>query len=74
MFSEAYIMFSIGLIKPFQKAMYPNCFSGSEECPQDLVKVQNYLQLVGIIIGMPTTAQQLFLECKPTIAKPADCA
>ena len=51
MFSQAYIMFSIGMIKPFQKSMYPKCFGSSEDCPEGLVKVQNYIQLVGIILG-----------------------
>ena len=58
MFSEAYIMFSIGMIKPFQKAIYPKCFGSSEDCPEGLVKVQNYIQLVGIILG--TYAMQVY--------------
>lgn len=52
MFSEAYIIFSIGLIKPFQAALFPACFTTHEECPQELTHVMNFVQIAGIIVGM----------------------
>lgn len=52
MFSEAYIIFSLGLIKPLQAAMFPSCFTTHQECSQDMVHLQNYLQICGIIVGM----------------------
>jgi hypothetical protein len=51
MFSEAYIIFSLGLTKPLQKAMFPTCFSSHEACSTQLTHVQNYIQLCGIIAG-----------------------
>lgn len=51
MFSEAYIIFSIGLIKPLQGAAYPACFTTHRDCTSNLSKVENYVLLVGIIVG-----------------------
>jgi hypothetical protein len=51
MFSEAYIIFSLGLTKPLQKAMFPTCFASHEACSTQLTHVQNYIQLCGIIVG-----------------------
>jgi hypothetical protein len=51
MFSEAYIIFSVGLIKPLQSAEYPTCFNSHEVCSPNLSKVENYVLLVGIIAG-----------------------
>lgn len=51
MFSEAYIIFSLGLTKPLQKAMFPSCFSSHADCSTQLTHVQNYIQLCGIIVG-----------------------
>lgn len=51
MFSEAYIIFSIGLIKPLQAATFPSCFTTHKECSANLSKVENYVLLVGIIVG-----------------------
>ncbi|WIA41970.1 hypothetical protein OEZ86_009273 [Tetradesmus obliquus] len=52
MFSEAYIIFSLGLTKPLQKAMFPTCFKTHDACPEAITHVQNYIQLCGIIAGM----------------------
>jgi Na+/melibiose symporter-like transporter len=52
MFSEAYIIFSLGLTRPFQKALYPACFVTHEACAEELTHVQNYIQICGIIVGM----------------------
>ena len=51
MFSEAYIIFSLGLTKPLQKAQYPTCFKTHEDCSEELTHVQNYIQICGIIVG-----------------------
>jgi hypothetical protein len=51
MFSEAYIIFSLGLTKPLQKAMFPTCFASHEDCREQLTHVQNYIQICGIIVG-----------------------
>jgi hypothetical protein len=51
MFSEAYIIFSLGLTKPLQKAMFPSCFASHTDCSTQLTHVQNYIQLCGIIVG-----------------------
>lgn len=47
----AYIIFSLGLTKPLQKAMFPTCFASHTECSTQLTHVQNYIQLCGIIVG-----------------------
>ncbi|GBF98449.1 proton phosphate symporter [Raphidocelis subcapitata] len=52
MFSEAYIIFSIGLIKPFQKAAFPDCFETHTACSVEETHVMNFIQIGGIIIGM----------------------
>eukprot|EP00877_Chromochloris_zofingiensis_P002903 jgi/Chrzof1/12613/Cz07g01060.t1 len=52
MFSEAYIIFSLGQIKPFQAALYPTCFNSHTDCTNEITHVQNYIQICGIIVGM----------------------
>ncbi|KAG1670185.1 hypothetical protein FOA52_014961 [Chlamydomonas sp. UWO 241] len=53
LFSEAYIVFSVGQLGPFQKAIHPSCFVTYADCDQDLVKhVAGYIQIIGIIVGM----------------------
>lgn len=51
MFSEAYIIFSLGLTKPLQTAQFPTCFKTHEDCSEELTHVQNYIQICGIIVG-----------------------
>lgn len=51
MFSEAYIIFSLWLTKPLQKALFPSCFASHADCSTELTHVQNYIQLCGIIVG-----------------------
>jgi hypothetical protein len=48
---QAYIIFSIGLIKPLQKALFPTCFVTHTDCAENLTHVQNYVQICGIIAG-----------------------
>jgi MFS family permease len=54
MFCEAYIIFSVGNISPFQKAMFPTCFETYEDCPKAVIeqKVDSYIQICGIMLGM----------------------
>lgn len=53
MFSEAYIIFSLGQIKPFQTTMFKTCFKTYQgDCTHELVSNQNYIQICGIIAGM----------------------
>lgn len=51
MFSEAYIIFSLGLTKPLQQALFPACFKTHDACAEQLTHVQNYIQICGIIVG-----------------------
>lgn len=54
MFSEAYFIFSIGNIKPILTAERPNCFSKYKTCNHTLTQIPDYIQIVGIILGMCT--------------------
>jgi len=36
--TPAYIIFSVGLIKPFQEAMFPKCFGSHDECSYSEVR------------------------------------
>ncbi|KAI8465659.1 MAG: major facilitator superfamily domain-containing protein [Monoraphidium minutum] len=52
MFSEAYIIFSIGLIKPLQAAMFPACFVEHTACSRAETHAVSYSLVAGIICGM----------------------
>ena len=54
MFSEAYLVFSVGNIGSFQKAAFPDCYKTYAVCPHDMItqKIDSYVQIIGIIIGM----------------------
>ena len=54
MFCEAYIIFSVGNIVPFQKEIWPTCFKTYEDCPEHLItqKITSYIQICGIMVGM----------------------
>jgi len=55
MFSEAYIIFSVGLIGPLQEAMFPDCFAGAHTdagCSAELVHATKFVQIVFIVVGM----------------------
>eukprot|EP00891_Asterochloris_glomerata_P003210 jgi/Astpho2/3210/Aster-05736 len=55
MFSEAYFVFSIGNIAPILSAEYPECWKSYKKgCTKTLTQVPNYIQIVGIILGMVT--------------------
>jgi hypothetical protein len=65
MFSEAYIIFSLGLTRPLQAVVHPECFVTHTACTADLTHVQNYIQIIGIAVGMslasPSSVQLLLL-------------
>jgi MFS family permease len=48
---ESYLLFSIGLIKPFWQLLYPECFS-HESCSRQLLSSLTYSVVVGVILGM----------------------
>lgn len=54
MFSEAYILFAIGNIKPLLKIDYPNCFGSAEppDCNQSAVSNASNIEICGVIGGM----------------------
>ena len=56
MFCEAYIIFSVGLLEPFQAAIAPECFVKftAPGCTAALMQqhVGTYIQIGGIILGM----------------------
>ncbi|DBA96631.1 TPA: hypothetical protein ACH3X1_015490 [Trebouxia sp. C0004] len=54
MFSEAYFVFSIGNIKPILADQYPACWSKYQVCSKTITQIPDYIQIVGIILGMCT--------------------
>jgi MFS family permease len=52
MFSEAYIIFSIGLIAPLQAAAYPECFRDHIVCTREETHAAAYAPVAAIIGGM----------------------
>lgn len=51
LFGESYLLFSIGLIKPFWKILYPDCFS-YKSCSPQLLNSLTYSAVLGVIFGM----------------------
>lgn len=45
MFGNAYIIFSIGLIGPFQAAVWPSCFATYTDCTEQLTHATKYIQV-----------------------------
>ena len=72
MFSEAYLVFSVGNIGSFQKAAFPDCYKTYAVCPHDMItqKIDSYVQIIGIIIGMMlmglmgTSSSSSYIETK----------
>ncbi|KAL3156851.1 hypothetical protein ABBQ38_001120 [Trebouxia sp. C0009 RCD-2024] len=54
MFSEAYFIFSIGNIKPILGKQFPNCWTAHKTCGKTITQIPDYIQIVGIILGMCT--------------------
>lgn len=57
MFSEAYIIFSVGQIGIFQKTMWPACYTKFQVCDEDMVK-----HLAGYIQVRAEAPQPTFLD------------
>jgi len=51
LFGESYLLFSVGLIKPFWEILYPECFA-YEVCSPQLLHSLTYAVVLGIICGM----------------------
>jgi MFS family permease len=54
MFSEAYIIFSVGNLSPIFAAAYPSCWKTHKTCTKQLLGSLTYTQVAGIIVGMLT--------------------
>ncbi|CAL8468283.1 g7823 [Coccomyxa elongata] len=52
MFAEAYIIFSVGNLKPLFTAAYPQCWKTYKACNKQLIGSVSYTQIAGIIVGM----------------------
>ncbi|GBF93836.1 proton phosphate symporter [Raphidocelis subcapitata] len=52
MFCEAYILFSIGLVKPLLAAAAPSCFVTFETCTEAETHLVNYIPIAARIVGM----------------------
>ncbi|CAL8460494.1 g23 [Coccomyxa elongata] len=52
---EAYVIFSVGNLKPIFQQAYPKCWGkGAKDCDQGLLNSLTYSQIAGIIVGMLT--------------------
>ena len=54
MFCEAYFIFSIGNIKQIFPYEYPACWSKHTTCTVNMTRAPDYVQIIGIILGMCT--------------------
>lgn len=54
MFCEAYFVFSIGNIKQIFPYEYPSCWKSHITCTVNMTRVPDYVQIIGIILGMCT--------------------
>jgi MFS family permease len=53
LFGESYILFSLGLLKPFWATLYPDCFDDDETlCSTNLLNSITYSVVLGVICGM----------------------
>lgn len=52
MFSEAYVIFSVGNLSPLFAAAYPACWKKHTQCSKRLLGSLTYSQIAGIIFGM----------------------
>jgi MFS family permease len=51
LFSESYLLFSVGTLKPIWEQLFPNCFNG-EECAPRVLHSLTYSVVMGVIVGM----------------------
>ena len=52
LFGESFLLFSVGTLKPFWVALYPDCFETHEDCSVRLTSSLTVSAVVGIIVGM----------------------
>ena len=55
LFGESYLLFSIGILTPIWKELYPNCFDedvAAATCRPRLIQSLTYGVVVGVILGM----------------------
>mmetsp|Transcript_7006 Transcript_7006/g.11631 ORF Transcript_7006/g.11631 Transcript_7006/m.11631 type:complete len:537 (+) Transcript_7006:2-1612(+) len=52
LFGESYLLFSLGLLKPFWAALYPDCFAYEAACSKNLLHSLTYSVVLGVIAGM----------------------
>jgi len=53
MFCEAYILFSLGLTKPLQAAVFPTCFKTHQDCPQKITHLQVCCAVLDVAQQLP---------------------
>ena len=49
---QAYVIFSVGNLKPIFVAAYPACWKTYKACNKSLTDALTYTQVAGIIVGM----------------------
>mmetsp|Transcript_27975 Transcript_27975/g.43479 ORF Transcript_27975/g.43479 Transcript_27975/m.43479 type:complete len:558 (+) Transcript_27975:302-1975(+) len=52
LFGESFLLFSVGTLKPFWVALYPECWDTHEECSSQLTSSITSSVVFGIIVGM----------------------
>ena len=51
LFTEGYVLFSIGNLKTLYQVAYPSCWKTFTSCSETLTQTTDYFQIVGIVIG-----------------------
>ena len=51
LFTEGYVLFSIGNLNTLYKVAYPSCWKTFTACSKILTQTTDYFQIVGIVIG-----------------------
>jgi len=49
---ESFLLFSVGILKPFWTALYPECFTTREVCSDILISSLTSCAILGIMVGM----------------------
>lgn len=50
-FSNSYVLFSIGNLTPLFAAVWPTCWKTYKDCDKTWVDGVQYLEVIGIIVG-----------------------
>lgn len=58
---EGYVLFSIGNVRPLLQAAFPKCWKTNEVCDVRWTEAVDYLEIIGIIVGMLSEIMQ---KCK----------